>query len=171
MERNLLQIPSGIGEPLGIKIKEVIKSDEDIKILNRLHNEAFREHFNFRPETIRETSFWIKQSPWFNVSEYFFACLKDKPVGFVGAGIDEEYNRYQKKKAGWILTIGVIQPHRRRGIGTALMLHAMKYLKKHGMKEAALGVDDSNPTKAIELYKKVGFTVKRKDLVYIKNLV
>ncbi len=67
------------------------------------------------------------------------------------------------------MTIGVLKPLRRKGIGTALMLHALKLLKCKGMKEAELGVDDSNPTKAIELYKKVGFKVAKKDLTYLKT--
>jgi hypothetical protein len=38
------------------------------------------------------------------------------------------------------------------------------------MEEAALRVDYSNPTKAIQLYKKVGFITKRTELVYQKKL-
>lgn len=46
------------------------------------------------------------------------------------------------------------------------MLGALKFLKAKGIKEAELGVDDSNPTKAIELYKKVGFEVVKKERTY-----
>ena len=73
-------------------------------------------------------------------------------------------------KRGWIMTIGVLKPLRIKGIGTALMLHGLKFLKSKGMNEAELGVDDSNPTKAIELYKKVGFKVVKKDLTYLKAI-
>lgn len=51
------------------------------------------------------------------------------------------------------------------------MLHAMNFLKSHGMEEALLGVDDMNPTYAIELYKRVGFKVIRKNLTYQKKLI
>jgi len=50
------------------------------------------------------------------------------------------------------------------------MLHGLKFLKAKGMQEAELGVDDSNPTRAIELYKKVGFKVVKKDLTYLKTI-
>jgi ribosomal protein S18 acetylase RimI-like enzyme len=46
----------------------------------------------------------------------------------------------------------------------------MKFLKSKGMSEVALGVDDSNSTKAIELYKKVEFKAIYKDLTYLKRL-
>jgi ribosomal protein S18 acetylase RimI-like enzyme len=68
------------------------------------------------------------------------------------------------------MTIGVLKPLRRQGIGTALMLHALKFLKAKGMREAELGVDDSNPTKAIKLYERVGFKVIKKDLTYLKTI-
>ena len=97
---------------------------------------------------------------------YFFAYLNGRPVGHVGAGIDTKFVKHRGIKRGWIMTIGVLKPLRKQGIGTALMLGALKFLKSKGMKEAELGVDDSNPTKAIELYKKVGFEVVKKETTY-----
>jgi len=38
------------------------------------------------------------------------------------------------------------------------------------MEVAELDVDDSNPTRAIELYKRVGFSVHFKKLIYQKEL-
>ena len=68
------------------------------------------------------------------------------------------------------MTIGVLKPQRRRGISTTLMLCGMGFLKTKGMKEVELGVDDTNPTRAIELYKKVGFKITRKELTYFRKL-
>jgi ribosomal protein S18 acetylase RimI-like enzyme len=96
--------------------------------------------------------------------------LDDRPVGHVGVGIDTKFIKYKGIKRGWIMTIGVLKPFRRQGIGTALMLRALRFLKSKGMKEAELGVDDANPTKAIELYKKIGFKIVKKDLTYLKTI-
>jgi ribosomal protein S18 acetylase RimI-like enzyme len=49
------------------------------------------------------------------------------------------------------------------------MLQGMETLKDKGMTKVMLGVDDLNVTKAIKLYEKVGFRVKKKDLTYEKN--
>lgn len=68
------------------------------------------------------------------------------------------------------MSIGVLKPFRRRGIGTSLMLHALNYLKSDEVEEAELDVDDSNPTRAIELYKKVGFKIVKKSLTYLKTI-
>ncbi len=42
--------------------------------------------------------------------------------------------------------LGVLKSYRSRGIGKALMIHAMKFLEEQGMDEAKLYVDDTNIT-------------------------
>lgn len=170
MRRSLETIPSDIGEHKEVKIGVMQRNMDDIKLLNWLENETFKEHFDFRPQTIEETRYFVETRPWCDIAEYFFAYLNDKPVGHVGVGIDTKFIKYKGIRRGWIMTIGVLKPLRIKGIGTALMLHGLKFLKSKGMNEAELGVDDSNPTKAIELYKKVGFKVVKKDLTYLKTI-
>jgi len=170
MRRELEAIPCNIGEHREVRIRAMQMNMDDIKLLNWLENETFKEHFDFRPETVEKTRYIVETRPWCDIAEYFFAYLDRKPVGHVGAVIDTKFIKYKGIRRGWIMTIGVLKPLRKQEIGTALMLHALKLLKAKGMKEAELGVDDSNPTKAIELYKKVGFNVVKKDLTYLKTI-
>lgn len=170
MRKELETIPSNIGEHNKVKMRVMQMNMDDIKLLNWLENETFKEHFDFRPETIEETKYFVETRPWCDIAEYFFAYLDDKPVGHVGVGIDTKFIKYKGIKRGWIMTIGVLKPLRKQRIGTALMLYALKLLKSKGMKEAELGVDNSNPTKAIKLYEKVGFRVVKKDLTYLKTI-
>ncbi len=170
MRIELETIPSNIGEHKEVKLRAMQMNMYDIKLLNWLENETFKEHFDFRPQTVEETKYFVETRPWCDIPEYFFAYLDDEPVGHVGAGIDTKFIKHKGIKRGWIMTIGALKPLRRQGIGTALIVHALKSLKSKGMKEAELSVDDSNPTKAIELYKKVGFKVVKKDLTYLKTI-
>jgi len=170
MRMSMETIPSNIGKHKEVKIRAMQMNMDDIKLLNWLENETFKEHFNFRPQTVEETKYFVESRPWCDIAEYFFAYLNGKPVGHVGVGTDTKFIKYKGIRRGWIMTIGVLKPLRKQGIGTALMLHALKFLKSIGMKEAELDVDDSNPTKAIELYKKVGFKVVKKDLAYLKTI-
>ena len=103
--------------------------------------------------------------------EYYFGLLNGDPIGFTGVGVDSRFIKHSGIHRGYVLTIGVLKPARRQGIGTALILKGMKALQSKGMTEVELGVDDSNPTKAIELYKKVGFQTVRKDLTYEKQIL
>lgn len=169
MKRSLENIPSNIGENKEVALQTFRKGAmEDLKLLNCLSNEAFREHYNYRPDSIEETRYFLEQDPIFKEQEWFFTLVKNTVVGYVGVGVDEKYNEEKGTKAGWILSIGVLKPHRLKGIGTRLMIEGMKLLKFKGMTEAMLGVDDQNPTKAMKLYKKTGFTVFRKDQAYQK---
>jgi len=170
MRRDLESIPYNIGEHMKIKIREMEANMDDIKLLSWLNNETFKEHFNFRPHTVEEIRHWIVNKPWCDILGYFFSYLDGKPVGFVGAGIDSKFIEYRGIKRGWIMIIGVLKLNRTRGIGTALMQRGMEFLKSKGMIDVELGVDDSNPTKAIGLYKKVGFKVAHKELTYAKKI-
>lgn len=169
MRRDLGEIPSNIGENQDVKIRVMNEGVEDIELLRRLDNEAFSEHFNYRPSTIEEWKHEFSH-PDFDRHGWFFAISEDKPVGHVGAWIDSKFVKFKGIKRGWIATIGVLKPHRRKGIGTSLILRDMDYLKSQGMTEVELGVDDLNQTEAIKLYKKVGFKVIRKDLTYEKKI-
>ncbi|MFB0514758.1 MAG: GNAT family N-acetyltransferase [Candidatus Bathyarchaeia archaeon] len=171
MKRDLDAMPSGFGEDKEATLKPLQKdSDEDLKMLNWLGNECFKEHFNFRPGTIEQTTYLVRKDPFFKEQGWFFAILNREHVGYIGVGIDEKYNEERNVKSGWVLDIGVLKPHRRRGIGTRLMLQAMETLKAKGMTTAMLGVDDWNVTKAMKLYEKVGFNVTKKDFTYEKNI-
>lgn len=172
MRKNLKAIPSDIGECNEAKLR-IMKMDdsEDVRLFWKLENEAFKEHFNFCPRTLEEVEYELREKPWCDIMEYYFAFLKGEPIGFTGIGIDSKYLQHSGIHRGYVLTIGVLKPARRQGIGTALILQGMKALESKGMAEVELGVDDSNPTNAIELYKKVGFQTARKDLTYQKQIL
>ncbi len=170
MRRDFNKLPSGIGENKEVRIRMMKEDAEDIELLRWLINESFSEHFNFRPSTLEEWKHWCSH-PDFDHEGWFIAYLKDKPVGHVGTWIDSKFVKHKGIRRGWIDTIGVLKPHRRKGIGTVLILQGMEYLKSKGMTEVELGVDDLNQTEAIKLYEKVGFKVVRKDLTYQKEIV
>jgi mycothiol synthase len=169
MRRDLNSIPSDIVENRDVRIRVMKEGIEDIDLLRWLNNESFSEHFDFRPSTLEEWKHWCSH-PDFDREGWFIAFLQGKPVGHVGTWIDSKFVKHRGIKRGWIDTIGVLKPHRRKGIGTSLILRGMECLKSKGMTEVELGVDDTNPTKAIELYEKVGFKVIRKGLTYLKKI-
>ena len=171
MEMDLANVAQNIGENKQVAPRPLqTEREEDVKLLNRLMNETFKEHFNFRPETLEETCQFLFSNPYLKEQEVFFAVLDGESVGYIGVGIDEKYNLEKKVKAGEIFTIGVLKEYRRAGIGARLMLHGLETLKAKGMTKAILGVDDYNPTKAIRLYEKVGFRAKKKYSTFEREL-
>ena len=171
MEMDLANVSQNIGENKQLGMRPLHKDvDEDTKLFNRLVNETFKEHFNYRPETLEETHQHLLSNPYFKEQEVFFAVLGSESIGYIGVGIDEKYNLEKKVKAGEIFTIGVLKRYRRTGIGARLMLHGLEVLKAKGMTKAILGVDDDNPTKAIGLYGKVGFRARKKHFTFEREL-
>ena len=167
MEMDLANIPQNIGENKQVAIRPLQKElEEDMKLLNWLDSESFKEHFDYRPEPLEETRYLLLSNPYLQEQEVFFALLNGESVGYIGVGIDKTYNLEKKVKAGEISTIGVLKRYRRRGIGARLMLHGLEILKTKGMTKAILGVDDHNPTKALALYEKVGFRAKIKAFTF-----
>jgi len=172
MEMDLADVSQDIGENKQVAIRALHKDrEEDIKLLTWLSNETFKEHFDSRPDTIEEVRHFLFSDLYYNkVKDVFFAELDGASVGYIGAGIDEKYNVEKNVQRGDIFTIGVLKRYRRRGVGTRLMLHALETFRARGMTKATLGVDDYNPTKAIKLYEKVGFKVKKRDLIFAREL-
>ena len=167
MERSLahVTIDGGVNEQILIR-KAQLRDENEILLLNKLDNEAFKEHFNYRPRTIDETKYSLLETPWWKEQQAWFAILDNEPVGYVVVGIDADLNKMKNVRYGWILDIGVLKPMRRRGIGSSLLWHSMKWLKCRGLDNALLYVDDMNPAGAIRLYEEVGFEVSKKNFIY-----
>jgi ribosomal protein S18 acetylase RimI-like enzyme len=64
---------------------------------------------------------------------------------------------------GWVQTLGVRPPWRRRGLATALLQHSFAELQRRGARRAGLGVDAENPTGAVRLYERAGMHVDRRN--------
>lgn len=171
MEIDLTSLPSNIGENTQVTIGSLRKNvEEDIETLNWLTNECYREFPNYRPKTIEETRHSVLNHPQLKEQEIFFALLDQKNVGYAGIGIDGKYNIKQNVKSGHISRIGVLEPYRRRGIGTRLILQGLETIKAKGMTKAMVDTEDNNPTNAVKLYEKVGFEVVQEYLTYEKRL-
>jgi ribosomal-protein-alanine N-acetyltransferase len=63
-------------------------------------------------------------------------------------------------KKGHIVSVAVLPPYRRKGVGTALITKAMNGMRLHNAKQCFLEVRMTN-TEAVSLYKKLGFDVTR----------
>ena len=60
---------------------------------------------------------------------------------------------------GHITSLGVRERWRRRGLGQALLRHALHSLRERGLRAATLGVDGSNESGAVRLYERAGMRI------------
>jgi ribosomal protein S18 acetylase RimI-like enzyme len=70
----------------------------------------------------------------------------------------------------WILSLGVVRTHRKRGIASAMIARAMRDFADDGMEYAMLDVDSANPTGAYGLYEALGFVHARQTVALIKEV-
>ncbi|MFP3914740.1 MAG: GNAT family N-acetyltransferase, partial [Actinomycetota bacterium] len=59
---------------------------------------------------------------------------------------------------GWIALLGVLSEWRRQGVAAALISRSLDSFRREGFTHALLGVDAENPSGAVGLYRRLGFT-------------
>ncbi len=106
--------------------------------------------------------------------EFYREIYDNFPDGFLvvklnGKVVGYEMNRLERGlsnfgfnfvKKGHVVSIAVVEEHRNKGLGTALLEESMNKMKEKGCSEIYLEVRNSNEP-ALKLYKKLGFTVIR----------
>ena len=124
--------------------------------------EAFRDHWGQSPWSF---DFW-KQHTFDN--EFFDPSLVF--IAFDGEEIAGAAICRMRFEHGWVSTLGVRRPWRRRGVASALLRHSFRKFWNRGKRSVTLGVDATSLTNATRLYEKVGMRVWREWLHYEKEL-
>ena len=74
------------------------------------------------------------------------------------------------RRDGWIQTLATLRPWRGRGVGSALIGHALAAYVADGLTHASIGVDSANPSGAARLYRQLGFTLQQRSVVYDRDV-
>ncbi|MFN8411251.1 MAG: GNAT family N-acetyltransferase [Anaerolineales bacterium] len=161
MEINLQEAPSTVVFPDGIELKPFVKEEHAIAVWNA-DNEAFRDHWGSHDSSYEDWSHGKFGNPNFDPTLWMIAWDGDQVAGF-------SLNRF-RKDIGWIGSLGVRRPWRKKGLGLALLTHSFGEFYKRGKTTIGLGVDASNPTGATRLYQRAGMHVASEFLTYEKTL-
>lgn len=145
--------------PDGLELRPV--REEDHRVIWEADTEAFRDHWGHREPT--DGDFVARfAAPETDPSLWSVAWDGDEVAGSVMTAIYAEENEALGIRRGWLEHVTVRRPWRGRGLAKALCVDAFRVLRKHGIDEAWLGVDGTNPTGALQLYEGLGFTVARR---------
>ncbi len=155
----------------GITIRTfVVGQDEDE--WTALNRRAFASH--------PEQGAWTRadldlreQEPWFDPAGFFLAERAGKMVGFHWTkvhGQNGQENHHAHQAIGEVYVVGVDPGERGSGLGRALTLVGLRYLRSRGLFQVMLYVDESN-TAAIRLYESLGFTHWDTDVMFAKQAV
>lgn len=164
MEIALEQEPAAAAFPDGIALRSYRDGDQDAVIAGI--NEAFAQdpfHHEVTPTGFRE---FHLRSRGFDPGLFLLAFDGDELAGFAldypVHGTDAEL--------GWVATLGVRAPWRRRGLGEALLRASFAALYARGLRRVGLGVDAQNVTGALRLYERVGMRQVRRSDNWQKHL-
>ena len=149
--------------PDGIELR-LFREPDERRVVHATIEEAFEDHWEHRRRSFEE---WSKRG--FDVEGYDPSLVW---VALEGSEVVAANVCYWKRQGdwGWVGSIGVRRPWRRRGIAEALLETAFAEFFRRGERRVALGGDAQSPTGATRLYEKAGMRVFWEAVVYEKEL-
>lgn len=165
--RRPLQTPLGTPELAeGITIRTFrVGHDEDAWIA--INRRAFAGH--------PEQGAWTRadldlreQEPWFDPDGFFLAEREGRLAGFHWTKVHGSHPgapAHGHEAIGEVYVVGVDPAEQGIGLGRALTLIGLRYLRSRGLPEVMLYVDEAN-TAAIRLYESLGFTQWDTDVMF-----
>lgn len=160
MEADLAEPPPPPDWPPGMTVRACL-AGQDERLFFETVEEAMGDHWGHVPVAFEE---WTRRrlGPGFDPSLWFLALEGDEPAGAALLSLAEGI--------GWVDTLAVRRPWRRRGLGLALLRHAFVEFHRRGAGRVALGVDAASPTGATRLYERAGMRVAQQYATYGKEL-
>lgn len=154
--------------PEGITLRTY--REMDAEALYRAETESFRDHFGFIEEPFEEGFERFKhfklECEGFDPTLVFLAMDGEEIAGL-------NYCRphfHADRELGWVASLGVRRPWRKRGVGLALLRHSFNEFYRRGKRKVGLGVDAQNLTGALRLYENAGMSVHLAFDLYEKEL-
>jgi mycothiol synthase len=154
--------------PDGITIR-TFRAGQDGDEWTELNRRAFASH--------PEQGAWTRadldlreREPWFDPDGFFLAERDGKLVGFHWTKIhrqDGQQTDHAHQAIGEVYVVGVDPDEQGSGLGRALTLVGLRYLRSRGLLQAMLYVDESN-TPAIRLYESLGFAHWGTDVMFAR---
>lgn len=108
------------------------------------------------------------------LSDFGYACvigeLEGEIVGYVLSRIERPFTSFLgvQSAKGHVISIAIIPKYRRKGLGIKIMKYGLKKLIDHEVETIYLEVRVSNVA-AIEMYRKLGFYIKKEFKEYYRD--
>lgn len=146
--------------PDGVVIRTYDPQHDERAVFDAVED-SFADHWNHVPMSLDE---WLAATrrPDFDPTLWLLAVDGNQIIGTSLCRVQGEM--------GWVGTLGVRRPWRRRGLARALLLRTFAEWWRRGERRVGLGVDSSSLTGATRLYESVGMRVSERYDQYVKVL-
>jgi mycothiol synthase len=161
MRIDLAERPRRADWPDGFELRRY-RPGRDDRAMHELLQDAFRDHWEHEPRPLEEFVRNFARSDQLVPDASFMLFEADEAVGGVLS--------MRRFGTGWIQSLGVRPPWRKRGIGLALLRQAFGALYDRGERSIGLGVDAESPTGATRLYERAGMHVEVRYDTYEKRV-
>ena len=125
--------------------------ENDLVTWHEVHQDSFSKHFGFMPRKFEEWSALVHRDKEEINTQAWLITENGEPAGFVDCN-DELLH----ENSGYVAGLGVRQAFQGKGLGEALLRHAIQFYSELGRSKLLLTVDAGNESGALRLYEKVG---------------
>jgi mycothiol synthase len=155
--------------PVGYSLRRVDRAADRQPWVDAF-NGSFIDHWNFHPMSLEQYDHSVSGPDYAPDGDLIAVAPDGSIAAFCRCEIRAEDNAATQRNEGWIDVLGTRRGHRQIGLGRAILLAGMGWLKSQGIATAVLGVDAENPTGALRLYQSVGFEPANRTAIYQKDL-
>jgi ribosomal protein S18 acetylase RimI-like enzyme len=126
------------------------------RVIADTYNLAFADHWHFRPADLADLHRLDSQPDL-----CLLALAPDgEPAAVVwSSGVEEYSPDLRSQPVGLVSVVGTLPGHRRRGLALSLTAELLRRLRQLGARSTSLYVDALNPTRAFDVYRRLGFEV------------
>ena len=143
----------------------------DVETVWRLDNLAFQDHWGFTGFPLDAFRHWL-EAPH-SCPELWLLAVEEATGQVAGMSlnrIDPNWIARTGRQEGYVNTLAVLREHRKRGLGTALLVQSLYVLRQAGMEAAHLHADAENLTGAVRIYEQAGFKLRKTSIAYRKPM-
>jgi len=151
--------------PDGCAFRTFVRNQDEVASVE-LENASFRDEWEYTPVQLGEIEGFVR-SPSFRAEGVVYAISGGAVVGECWSWTEDHPPTIDSVGDIWCLCVH--PAHRGKGLGRALLLSGVRWLREEGVGAVKLGVDGANE-RARRLYESVGFRAARTDLWYREEL-
>ena len=131
--------------PEGVVVRTA-RTGVDDKLIHAIVQKAFRKS-DHPDQPFDEWKEFMMRADLYDADLWFLALAGDEIVGTCLC--------FPYEETGWIRQLAVAEAYRKRGLGSALLLHSFHAFKQRGYQKVGLAVESAN-NNAYRLYERVG---------------
>lgn len=134
-----------------------VQNDEDFR---SVRNASFDDYWGAAPMPVDHWKNKITNQTFQPEVSFLLRDAAGIPVGILVTMCWEADTEATGVRDAHFMVIGTLREHRKRGVASALIAHALRAAADRGYDQASLSVDSASPSGAPRIFEKAGFTPK-----------